>query len=294
MVDCPVEPGPGARVPPQLWYNTGMKPTAKSVLVAPFLALVQQKKPLIHHITNWVTIADCAQVVKSLGASPVMAHAPEEVADMAKLASAVVLNIGTLTHKMVESMKLAARAANQRKIPVIFDVCGAGATPFRDRMCLSLLAEVRIDVIKGNASEVARIAGLDVHTHGVDAGEVGQDLAQVAGKLAFDRSCTVVITGREDYVASRNELYVVGNGHEMMTRVVGTGCMAASVIGTFCGSSPQDLAAAAAAGLACFGIAAELAAGEAAGPLHFKQLLLDRLAGLDEKTVTARQRVTAR
>ncbi len=269
-----------------------MKSTSAPFDAVPFLAAVRREKPLVHHLTNWVTIADCAQVVKSLGASPVMAHAPEEAAEMAALASALVLNIGTLTHKMVESMKIAARAANQKGIPVILDVCGAGATAFRDRVCLGLLSEVRIDVVKGNASEIARIAGLDVRTRGVDAGEVGQELAGVAKTLARERNCTVVITGQEDFVAGGDSLYVVGNGSEMMTRVVGTGCMAASVIGTFAGASPGDLPAAAAAGLACYGIAAEIAAEGASGPSHFKQLLLDTLAGLSSTQVGAGQRVS--
>ena len=126
-----------------------MKPTPYDLL-----ARVRQQKPVVHHLTNWVTIYDCAQVVKTLGASPVMAHAPQEVAEMALIASALVLNIGTLTVDLVEAMKLAARSANQKGIPVILDVCGAGATALRDQKCQELLSEVRINVIKGNASEV--------------------------------------------------------------------------------------------------------------------------------------------
>jgi hydroxyethylthiazole kinase len=148
---------------------------------------VRQQKPVVHHLTNWVTIYDCAQVVKTLGASPVMAHAPEEVAEMAQIASALVLNIGTLTVEFVEAMKLAAQSANRKGIPVILDVCGAGATALRDQKCLELLNEVRIDVIKGNASEVARISGASVKTRGVDSTEVGGDLALLAKALAKQR-----------------------------------------------------------------------------------------------------------
>src|SRR5512145_3155813 len=101
-----------------------------------FLLAVREKRPVVHHLTNWVTIYDCAQVVKTLGASPVMAHAPEEVAEMAQLASALVLNIGTLTTGMVEAMTLAARSANQKGIPVLLDPCGAGATRMRDQKSL--------------------------------------------------------------------------------------------------------------------------------------------------------------
>ncbi|HYG34404.1 MAG TPA: hydroxyethylthiazole kinase, partial [Clostridia bacterium] len=122
-----------------------------SLMPFDLLERVRVQKPVVHHLTNWVTIYDCAQIVKSLGASPVMAHAPEEVAEMAQIASALVLNIGTLTVDFVTAMKAAALSANQKAIPVVLDLCGAGATRLRDRACLELLDTVRIDIIKGNA-----------------------------------------------------------------------------------------------------------------------------------------------
>ncbi len=256
-----------------------------------FLTQVRQKQPMVHHLTNWVTIFDCAQVVKSFGASPVMAHAPEEVADMTSLASALVLNIGTLTTDFIASMKSAACAANRKGIPIVLDVCGAGATPFRDKMCQELLDETHINIIKGNASEIARIAGLDVRTRGVDTGEVGADLSEIAFSLAKKRDCTVVITGKEDIIADAKTTYRVQNGHELMAHVVGTGCMAASVIGTFVGASPNDLSAAAAAGLCCYGVAAELAAKKSNGPSSFKEQLLDCIYLLKEEDVKEMQRI---
>ena len=248
------------------------------------LERVRTQSPVIHHLTNWVTIYDCAQVVKVLGASPVMAHAPEEVEEMVQLAAALVLNIGTLTVEVVEAMKLAARAANAKGIPVILDVCGAGATSFRDRTCFELLDEARIDLIKGNASEVARISGAQVRTKGVDAAPVEMDLEAVALSLALRRKCTVVITGPEDLVVDGSRRFVVKNGHPLMSRVVGTGCMAASVIGTFAAVEP-DLALAAAAGLICFNVAGELAAELSPGPGSFKVKLFDCLDALDEPTL---------
>ena len=254
------------------------------------LAKVREKKPVVHHLTNWVTIYDCANVVKVLGASPVMAHAPEEVADMVQLASSLVLNIGTLTVPMVEAMKVAARGANARGIPVILDVCGAGATPLRDQKSLELLTEVRIDIIKGNASEVARVSGETVRTRGVDASEVALDLTQVARTLAESRRATVVITGETDIVADSARLYLVKNGHPLLGQVVGTGCMATSVIGAFAAVSP-DLAEAAAAALVTFGVAAECAAPLSKGPATFKEKLFDCLYHLDEATLRRLQRV---
>jgi hydroxyethylthiazole kinase len=254
------------------------------------LERVRQQKPVVHHLTNWVTIYDCAQAVKSLGASPVMAHAREEVADMVQIASALVLNIGTLTSQMVEAMKLAAQAANRKAIPVILDVCGAGATALRDRKCLELLTEVRIDVIKGNASEMARVSGESVRTKGVDATEVGLDLTMLARKLAQERNATVVVTGEKDIVTDGRQTYCVGNGHVMMTHVVGTGCMAGSVIGAFA-AVERDLAFGAASALVCYGIAGEVAAAEAAGPGSFKGALFDALFHLDRPILEKMQRL---
>jgi hydroxyethylthiazole kinase len=264
-----------------------MRPTAFDLLER-----VRQEQPVVHHLTNWVTIYDCAQAVKSLGASPVMAHAREEVAEMVQIASALVLNIGTLTPEMVEAMKLAAQAANRKGIPVILDVCGAGATALRDRKCLELLNQARVDVIKGNASEVARVSGESVRTKGVDATEVAGDLAVLAENLARERKATVVITGKEDIVTNGKQTYLVGNGHEMMMHVVGTGCMAASVIGAFA-AVERDLALAAACALVCYGIAGEIAAGKSAGPASFKEGLLDCLYHLDRATVDTLQRLKA-
>ncbi len=244
----------------------------------------------MHHLTNWVTIYDCAQVVKTLGASPVMAHAQEEVAEMAQIASALVLNIGTLTVDFVAAMKLAAQSANKKGIPVILDVCGAGATALRDRKSLELLNEVRINVIKGNASEVARVSGERVKTRGVDATEVSVDLVVLAEKLAAQRKATVVITGKVDIATDGRQTHLVKNGHPLMTRVVGTGCMASSVIGAFA-AVEADLSLAAACALACYEIAAELAAETASGPASFKERLFDCLYNLDQQTVDRMQRI---
>jgi len=255
------------------------------------LERVRAQKPLVHHLTNWVTIYDCANVVKVFGASPVMAHAKEEVEEMAGIASALVLNIGTLTPDFIESMKLAAKSANKKNIPVVLDVCGAGATKLRDEKCLELLNTVRIDVIKGNSSEVARVAGENVKTKGVDAVQVEKDLITVAKSLAAKRRCTVVITGKEDIVTDGSNVYLVKNGHEMMSKIVGTGCMAASVIGTFA-AVENDLAKAAAAGLCCYEIAAELAAKDSKGAGTFKEKFFDCIHNLNGEQIEKMERIT--
>lgn len=256
------------------------------------LEKVRREKPLVHHLTNWVTIYDCANIVKVFGASPVMAHAKEEAAEMAGIASALVLNIGTLTVELVQSMLLAAKAANRKGIPVVLDVCGAGATKLRDDMCFKILDEALVTIIKGNASEIARIAGESVQTKGVDAASVEKNLMDIAQGLARKRSCTVVITGEEDIVADAERTVRVRNGHAMMANIVGTGCMAASVIGTFA-AVEKDPVAASVAGLVCYEIAAELAAKTAKGPGTFKELMFDAVFNLDAETVKRMQKIEA-
>ncbi len=254
------------------------------------LQRIRMQKPIVHHMTNWVTIYDCANVVKVLGASPVMAHAAEEVAQMAAIASALVLNIGTLTKDFVEAMKIAAQSANKKGIPVILDVCGAGATVLRDKSCFELLNECRVDIIKGNASEIARISGENVKTKGVDSTKVDMDLERLAKKLASKRNCTVVITGKEDIVTDAGKSFIIKNGHPMMGYIVGTGCMAASVIGTFA-AVENDLTKAAAAGLVCFEIAGECAVSGSKGPGSFKEKIYDCIYNLDAKTINRMQKV---
>ena len=254
------------------------------------LKRVRLEKPIVHHLTNWVTIYDCANIVKVFGGSPVMAHAKEEVADMVGIASSLVLNIGTLTPEFIEAMKIASKAANKKGIPVILDVCGAGATKLRDDKCFELLDETKIDIIKGNSSEVARISGEAVSTKGVDSTDVNKDLIKIAQSLAINRKCIVVITGKEDIIADAKKIYIVKNGDIMMSHIVGTGCMAASVIGTFA-AVEKDLSLAAASGLACFEIAAECAVKKSSGPGTFKEKIFDCAFSLDEKTIDKMQRV---
>jgi hydroxyethylthiazole kinase len=246
---------------------------------------VRTKKPLVHHLTNWVTIYDCANMTRAFGALPVMAHAKEESGDMAKIASSLVLNIGTLTPQFIESMKIAAKSANEKGIPVILDAVGVGATKLRDDKAFELLDEVKIDIIKGNSSEIAKLAGENVVTKGVEATEVEANLIEVAKKLAVEQKSTVVITGAEDIVTDGNVVYKINNGHEMMGSIVGTGCMAASVIGCFAGVE-SDYAKASAAALLCYGIAGELAARNSKGPGSFKENFYDEVYNLDKEKIS--------
>ncbi|MFA5857675.1 MAG: hydroxyethylthiazole kinase [Elusimicrobiota bacterium] len=254
------------------------------------LVKVRAEKPLVHHLTNWVTIYDCANIVKVFGASPVMAHAKEEVSEMAGIASAVVLNIGTLTPEFVDAMVLTAKTANSRAIPVVLDAVGAGATKFRDKKIAYILNHAYINIIKGNASEIARVAGENVRTKGVDSTDIGDGITGIAQRLAKLRNCTVVVTGETDIVTDNISTMKVHNGHPLMGSIVGTGCMAASVIGAFAAVEPNYVHACV-AGLCCYEIAAELASKTVSGPGSFKERLFDTVYNLAKQDVEQYQKI---
>lgn len=253
-------------------------------MVSELLEKVRQEKPLVHHITNWVTIYDCANITRAFGALPVMAHAKEESGDMAKIASSLVLNIGTLTPELIESMIIAGKSANEKGIPIILDAVGVGATKLRDDKAFEILNSLDVNIIKGNSSEVARLAGENVITKGVEATEVEANLVDISKKLAKEKNAVVVITGKEDIITDGEKVNIVKNGHDMMGSIVGTGCMAASVIGAFSGVE-RNYVSASTSGLVCFGIAGELAAPHSKGPGTFKENFYDEVFNLSKEKI---------
>lgn len=168
--------------------------------VVRLLEEVRAKKPLVHSITNYITATDCANVILAVGGSPTMADYVKEVEEIASISSAVVLNMGVISDGMVESMILAGKSANKNNVPVIFDPVGAGVANFRNESAEKILSEVKIDIIRGNISEIKFICGLSSETKGVDASEsdmnMGNDKkAIVAQELAKKLNCVVAITG---------------------------------------------------------------------------------------------------
>ncbi len=248
------------------------------------LKTIRETKPLIHHITNWVTIYECANMTRAFGALPIMAHAPDECAEMTGISSALVLNIGTLTSEIIDSMLLSAAAANKKKIPVVLDAVGVGATKFRNEMAAKILSSVRIDIIKGNYSEVAKLAGESAETRGVEATSIDADPLKIAKEFAKSSSSVVVMTGKEDVISDGERVFIVKNGHELMGAIVGTGCMAASIIGSFAAINP-DYCEAARDALCYFGVAGELAAGKSRGPGSFKVNLYDEVFNMSDEKV---------
>jgi hydroxyethylthiazole kinase len=250
-----------------------------SMKYSAMLESIRQNKPLVHHITNYVTVNDCANITLCIGASPVMSHAWEEVEEMVGHAGALVLNIGTLDPYQEKSMLLAGHAANKLDIPVIVDPVGSGATRYRTDFMSRLIKELQISVIKGNAGEIGVLAGADARVRGVDSGDVNGDLPSIAQDFAIETGITIVISGTIDIVSNGGHVIAVENGHSMMGRISGTGCMAASIIASFA-AIHRDMAEASAASLAAFGIAGERAAANTSGPGSFKTALFDHLSSL--------------
>jgi len=264
----------------------------KAKQLSDLFTLVREKHPLVHHITNYVTVNDCANITMCAGGAPVMADAQEEVVEMAGVAGALVLNIGTLNKTQIESMILAGGMANDRKIPVILDPVGAGATRFRTETVERLMSELNISIIKGNAGEIGVLAGAGGKVRGVDSHGFSGDAATIVRNYAKAEKLTVVASGPTDIVTDGKRVLLVKNGHPMMGSISGTGCMAASVTAVFSAESSDPVIASAAA-LAAFGIAGERAAAAAKGPFSFKTALFDELALLTPADLAAGARITS-
>lgn len=240
------------------------------------LTLVRNTKPLIHNITNFVVMNFTANALLAMGASPVMAHAPDEVAEMTAISGALVLNIGTLTREWVESMIKAGKAANQKGIPVIFDPVGSGATDFRTRCAKEIIQDVSLRAIRGNASEILSLGLSPSATRGVDTVDAVKDAAETAQILAEELKITLAITGPVDLITDGKRTIKVHNGHPMMGCVTGAGCAATAVIGAFCAVDDDPVSAAATA-LAFFGLAGEIAGQATDAPGSFMIELINAL-----------------
>lgn len=253
---------------------------------------VRSQTPLVHSITNFVVMNYNANVLLALGASPVMAHAHAEVAEMAGIAQALVLNIGTLEPDWIVSMLLAQKQANARGIPVVLDPVGAGATAYRNRTLTELMAAGGLTVMRGNASEIMSVSGLAAATRGVDSA-VGSDAAVAAAQnLAAAINGVVCVSGADDHVVDHQGRWLtLSNGHPWMTRITGVGCSASAMVGAFAAVQPDPWRATAAA-MAYLGVVGEWAteqviqAGGGVGSLQIK--LLDGLQLMDRASFIAR------
>lgn len=220
---------------------------------------VRIKNPLIHNITNYVTVNDCANAILAIGASPIMADDVAEVEEIVSISSALVINIGTLNQRTITSMIIAGKKANELHIPVVLDPVGAGASSLRNKTTQEILSEVKIDIIRGNLSEISFVAGLSASTKGVDTSKADErnDAEAIAKSVANKYSCVVGITGQVDVISDGIRVAKVANGHKLLSKVTGTGCMTSALVGSFCGIT-KDYYTATVTGITAMGIAGEI------------------------------------
>jgi len=248
---------------------------------------LRAKAPLIHNITNYVVMNSTANALISIGASPVMAHAVEEMEEMAGLASALVINIGTLSDKWIEAMHVAGKAAKSKGIPVVLDPVGAGATTLRTDTTKELIQQVGPDVIRGNASEILAIARAGFTTKGVDSTASAESALEAAKDLAQSAGAVVSISGQTDYITDGKQVDQISNGHHLMGKVTGTGCTATALIAAFA-SVNSNYQAAAGEAMAVMGIAGEMAGEKADAPGTFYVRFLDALYQIDGDQIQKR------
>lgn len=276
---------------------------------ASLLAAVRNQRPLVHHLANFVTMQAVASATRAVGALPVMAMAGDDAEEMAASADALVLNLGTPTPERLEAMFAAGRVATVRGIPIVLDPVGAGATRYRTVAAGRLLDEMRVTVVRANHGEAAALLGRSGFVRGVEsAGDEG-GAAALAAALARERGLVAAVTGACDHVAVAGRVLVIENGHPWLAAIPGAGCMVTGVIGAFCAAAlavpdeadplsaarssadgPRPLMAAASA-LACFGVAAEIAAEHARGPGTLAPALLDALHSLTPEQLRHSARV---
>jgi hydroxyethylthiazole kinase len=254
------------------------------------LRRLRKTRPLVHQITNYVVMNETANATLAIGALPVMAHAPEEVEEMVGLAGALVLNIGTLSSSWIEAMLLAGRAANAAGIPIVLDPVGAGATRYRTDTAKRILDEVDVTVVRGNAGEIATLAGVDAEVRGVESMGASASAAEVSRSAASALGVVASVTGSVDQVSDGARVVAVENGHPLLASITGTGCMSTAITGAFLAVRRDEPLDAAAEALAAFGVAGENAAPGAKGPGSFHVNLYDALAALDPGQLDERAR----
>ncbi len=260
------------------------------------VAAVRATAPLVHSITNLVVMSYNANALLALGAVPVMAHAREEVSEMVSIASALVLNIGTLQPEWAEAMKLAAKKAASLNKPIILDPVGAGATSYRNRTITELLVTAKPTVIRGNASEIMSVTGLASVTKGVESLQSSEAALDAAKMLARKIGGVVCVSGATDIITNKDGKTVfLQNGHPWMTKITGTGCSATAMIGAFAAVQP-DYWRATVSAMAYLGVVGEVATetvmkqNEGVGSLQIK--ILDGLQLMTENEFLTRLKMS--
>ncbi|MGL5314042.1 MAG: hydroxyethylthiazole kinase [Peptostreptococcaceae bacterium] len=244
---------------------------------------VKEKNPLVLHYTNEVTINDCANITLAIGASPLMSYSYEEVEEIVAIASSVVINIGTMNSSNLELFIKAGKACNKFNKPVILDPVGVFATKTRSEFTNRLLNEVKFDVVKGNVAEIKYIGGFDVNGKGVDSFDDEDDLDEIIKSVSNKLDCIVVATGKVDTISDGEKVAKIDNGVVKLKSITGTGCMTASLIGSFIGAC-EDKFKAATMGVLSMSLSGELANKEDLPIGSYKVKLMDTVYTLDSNT----------
>ncbi len=262
-------------------------------MIGKCLENVRKKTPLVHNITNYVTVNDCANSVLAIGGSPIMADEIEEVCDITAVCTSLNLNIGTLNKNTIVAMLKAGEAAAEMGHPVVLDPVGAGASRLRTQAAREIVEKVKLSVIRGNASEIKALIGESENTKGVDADENDvvteanmDSIIGVAKAFSKKTSAVIIITGAIDLVTDGEKVYLVKNGHAMMRRVTGTGCMLSAITAAFIGANGENVAEACLAAVCAMGVCGERAYAELRkedGNASYRSKLIDELYKLSPK-----------
>lgn len=266
---------------------------------------VREKTPLVHNITNYVTVNDVANSVLACGGSPIMADDPKEVEEITSICNALSINIGTLNERTIESMIIAGKAANKLGLPVVLDPVGAGASSLRTNTVYRLLDEVQFTVIRGNLSEMKTVHAGRGNTKGVDAAAedvINEDnideMVQFAKSVSNQTGAAIAITGAIDIVADTEEAFVLRNGHPMMSKITGTGCMLSAVIAAYCGANPHKIVKSTAAAVCAMGYCGELAYQKIeetnGGTSSLRMYLIDAMSRIDFTQLQGGMKVESR
>lgn len=265
------------------------------------LGRVRATTPLIHCITNYVTVNDVANALLACGGSPIMADDPDDARDITAICGGLVLNIGTLNGRTIEGMRAAGARAGELGHPIVVDPVGAGASALRTSTAAELIDTLPVTVVRGNMSEIKAVSGAAAATRGVDVNPddavTERNLAESASfarRLASEIGCVVAVTGAIDVVADADRAVAVRNGRPIMGRITGTGCMLDAIIAAYVTANPDRPLEACAAAVAGWGLAGELAEARMEGPdgnASFRAYLIDAAYNMDAAALEAGARV---
>lgn len=253
------------------------------------VAVLREKKPLIHCISNYVTAGDTANILLAAGASPVMADCPEEVSEITSAADALLINLGTLSKSRLTAMLIAGKTANRKNIPVILDPVGAGASAFRREAIERLFSEVKISAVRGNLSEISVIGGFSAGEQGVDTGKSSVTAEEAAITAAKKRSCICAATGKYDIVSDGSRTIRLENGTEMLSKITGAGCMTSALCAAY--SAISDPFSGTILAVAVMGICGELSSEKCGGAGSFRTGIFDEISKLTAKTAAERIKI---